>query len=228
MFLLNRVGARWKLIVVAASFSLALANAPAGAVGQEKSTTAEPKIAEPPVVQVARPVEREVTDYEVFNGRVEAAESVKIASRVTGYLTKVAFKEGSNVKKGDLLFEIDARPYQAQVEQAEAELRLNEARLKLAETEYERAKELVKAATVSQAELTKFQAAQQQAQASLEAAKANLAAQQLTLNFCKIRLADRWPRGPQQSDARKPRQTRRDGAHHDCVGRPRLRELRYG
>jgi membrane fusion protein, multidrug efflux system len=186
MFMLNRIGARWKLIVIAASFSLALANTPVRAVGQEKSTAAEPKPAEPPVVQVSRVVEREVTDYEVFAGRVEAAESVKVASRVTGYLTKVAFKEGSNVKKGDLLFEIDSRPYQAQVEQAEAELRLNEARLKLAETEYEREKELVKSAAVSQAELTKFQAAQQQAQASLEAAKANLAAQQLTLNFCKI------------------------------------------
>jgi multidrug efflux system membrane fusion protein len=186
MFLLNRIGARWKLIVVAASFSLMLANSPTGAVGQEKPTTAEQKPAEPPVVQVSRVVEREVTDYEVFAGRVEAAESVKVASRVTGYLTKVAFKEGSNVKKGDLLFEIDSRPYQAQVEQAEAELRLNEARLKLAETEYERGKELVKSAAVSQAELTKFQAAQQQAQASLEAAKANLVAQQLTLGFCKI------------------------------------------
>jgi multidrug efflux system membrane fusion protein len=186
MFLLNRIGARWKLIVVVASFSLALANGPAGAVDQEKSPAAEPKHAEPPVVQVSRVVEREVTDYEVFAGRIEAAESVKVASRVTGYLTKVAFKEGSNVKKGDLLFEIDSRPYQAQVEQAEAELRLNEARLKLAETEYERAKELVKTAAVSQAELTKVQAAQQQAQASLEAAKANLVAQQLTLGFCKI------------------------------------------
>jgi len=182
MFSLNRVGRLLKPSSVATSFILALAIIPAGAADKEKA----PTTGEPPVVQVSRVVEREVTDYEVFAGRVEAAESVNIASRVTGYLTKVAFKEGAEVKKGDLLFEIDARPYQAQVEQAEAELRLNEARLKLAETEYQRAKELVKSAAVSQAELTKFQAAQQETQASLEATKANLAAHQLTLNFCKI------------------------------------------
>jgi RND family efflux transporter MFP subunit len=142
--------------------------------------------AEPPTVQVARPVEREVTDYEMFNGRVEAAESVNIASRVTGYLTKVAFKEGSDVKKGDLLFEIDPRQYQAQVDQAEAEVRLAETRLKLAEADYQRAQELIKSAAISQAELAKLQAAREDAQAGVATARPNLEAHQLMLSFCKI------------------------------------------
>jgi multidrug efflux system membrane fusion protein len=153
----------------------------ADAADTEKHTASEP-----PVVQVARVVERDVTDFEVFNGRVEAAESVNVASRVTGYLTKVAFKDGAEVKKGDLLFEIDPRPYQAQVDQAEAEVRLAEARLNLAQAEFQRGQELIKSQAIAQSEFAKFQAAKDEAQAGVEAAKAKLAAERLTLSFCKI------------------------------------------
>src|SRR5438046_729070 len=87
-----------------------------------------PKVAPPqtPVVPVSQPVERTVTDYADFTGRTAAVESVDIRPRATGYLVKMPFKEGSEVKAGDVLFEIDPRPYEAQVEQAEAQVKLNE------------------------------------------------------------------------------------------------------
>ena len=74
--------------------------------------------AEPPTIPVSQPVEREVTDYVDFTGRTDAVQSVDIRPRVTGYLVKMPFKEGAEVKAGDLLFEIDPRPYQAQLDQA--------------------------------------------------------------------------------------------------------------
>src|SRR3954470_21666575 len=75
--------------------------------------------AEPPVLPVSRPVEREVTDYVDFTGRTDAVQSVDIRPRVTGYLVKIPFKEGAMIKAGDILFVVDRRPYQAQLDQAQ-------------------------------------------------------------------------------------------------------------
>jgi membrane fusion protein (multidrug efflux system) len=77
---------------------------------------------EPPVIPVSRPVAREVTDYVDFTGRTDAVEAVDVRPRVSGYLVKMPFKEGAEVKKGDLLFEVDPRPYQAQLDQAKAQV----------------------------------------------------------------------------------------------------------
>jgi membrane fusion protein, multidrug efflux system len=82
--------------------------------------------AELPVIPVSQPVVREVRDYEDFTGQTDAVQVVDIRARVTGYLNKMPFKEGSEVKEGDLLFEIDARPYQAQLDQAVAQVASNE------------------------------------------------------------------------------------------------------
>ena len=87
-----------------------------------------------PVVPVSQPVAREVTDYVDFTGRTDAVEAVDIRARVTGYLIEMPFKEGAEVKKGDLLFEIDPRPYQAQLDQAYGQVNLYQAQLKLAKT----------------------------------------------------------------------------------------------
>ncbi len=87
-----------------------------------------------PVIPVSKPVSRMVTDYVDFTGRTDAVEAVDIRARVTGYLTKMPFKEGAEVKEGDLLFEIDPRPYKAQLDQALSQVTLNEASLTLAKT----------------------------------------------------------------------------------------------
>src|SRR5262249_36982286 len=90
------------------------------------------KPAQAPEVPLARPVVREVTDYEDFPGRAEARERVELRARVAGYLNAMRFKEGAAVRKGDILFEIDARPYQAQLNQALAQVELHKATLQLA------------------------------------------------------------------------------------------------
>ena len=91
----------------------------------------------PPVtIPVSKPIDREVTDFVDFTGRTDAVQSVDIRPRVTGYLVKMPFKEGAEVKEGDLLFEIDPRPYQAQLDQAQGQVNLYQAQLKLARTTY--------------------------------------------------------------------------------------------
>lgn len=181
MLSVNRVGARSSLFFVIAGFILIFAKMKSIPAQEVKRSPP----AEPPVVPVSQVVEREVTDYEVFAGRFEAAQAVNIVGRVTGYLTKVAFEEGSNVKQGDLLFEVDARPYQAQVDRAEAEARMAEAHLKFAQEEYQRTQEVAKTGQLA-AEPGKAQAAQQEAQAALAAANANLQSHRLMLGFCQI------------------------------------------
>ena len=82
----------------------------------------EPPKQPPPEVTISKPVSREVTDYFEFPGQTEAVGEVDVRARVTGYLVKVNFVDGQNVKKGDLLYEIDPRPYQAALDRAEGEL----------------------------------------------------------------------------------------------------------
>ncbi len=140
-----------------------------------------------PVVPVSHPVQRVVTDYVDFTGRTNAVDSVNIIARVTGYLVPVpkavnegpetqagdrakesaaesngyAFKEGSEVKKGDLLFLIDPRPYQAQFDQANSQVKLDEAQLDLAKTTLERYVALSKTTpgAVSEQALDQYKAA---------------------------------------------------------------------
>jgi RND family efflux transporter MFP subunit len=142
--------------------------------------------ADPPEVKVVRPVSREVTDFEAFTGRTEAMTTVELRPRVSGYLTKVAFKDGAEVKKGDLLFEIDPRPYQLDVQKAEAGLTLAQSQVKQAEAEYARAKALVEKNALTREELDKLAAARDEANARVVIAKAGLDAARLTLDFTKI------------------------------------------
>ena len=86
------------------------------------------------MVPVSQPVQREVTNYVDFTGRTEAVHSVDIRPRVTGYLVKMPFQEGEEVKEGDLLFVVDPRPYKAQLDQAQGQVDLYQASLKLART----------------------------------------------------------------------------------------------
>src|SRR5213596_513681 len=72
----------------------------------------------PPVVSVVQPIAREVIEWDEYIGRLESPETVEIKARVSGYLDKVHFKEGKPVKKGDLLFTIDRRPYRADLDPA--------------------------------------------------------------------------------------------------------------
>jgi RND family efflux transporter MFP subunit len=124
-------------------------------------------------------------DVGEFTGRTEAIK-VEIRSRVGGHLAKVHFKEGADVKKGEVLFELDARPYQAEVGVAQAEMALSEARLKLAEAEHRRAAKLLEAKAISREESDKIAASFQVATAELQVARAKLERARVSLEFTRI------------------------------------------
>ena len=140
--------------------------------------------AEPPVVPVAQPLKGEVTDYVEFTGRTNAIESVNIVPRVTGYLTKMPFKEGAEVKAGELLFEIDPRPYQAQLDQADGQVNLYQAQYKLAEITLMRDRQAGSA--VSPLQLDQDAASVAESRARLNAAKASTEVYKLNLEFTKV------------------------------------------
>ena len=103
------------------------------------SPVAPPSNQEPPTVEVALPVERDVTDYVDFTGRTAAVESVEVRARVDGYLDSVHFKAGSLVKKGDVLFVIDQRPFVRELNRAKAQLEQAQAEYQHALTQIESA-----------------------------------------------------------------------------------------
>lgn len=138
-------------------------------------------------VNVIMAVEKDVTEWDEFTGRIEAVESVDIRPRVSGYITEIPFKAGSLVKKNDLLFVIDRRPYQADLDQAAAEVERAEAQLKLAQIEVDRAKELRAKNTISASEFDQKAASFQVASAALRAAQAAKANAALNLEFTEIR-----------------------------------------
>jgi membrane fusion protein, multidrug efflux system len=153
-----------------------------GCQGEQSGNTNDKN---PPAVPVALPVEREVTPYEEFNGQLNAVDMVDLKARVTGFVTKYPFREGSEVRKGDLLFEIDPRPYQAQLDNALAQVKLNEASLKLAKVTYER--DLAAGIATAPQQLDQDKAAVEEAQERLNASKASTEVYKLNLEFTQVR-----------------------------------------
>lgn len=158
--------------------------------GCEKSNTAAENKPAPLKVEVATPVEKEVTDYRDFTGRLQAVDSVEIRARVTGYLTKVAFdpriETGAEVKVGDLLFEIDDRTYRNTLESATAQLAHAEASLKTTTAELARTEELFNKKVSTQADLDRDVGNKLQAEASIQSGKAAVDQAKLDLEFTKI------------------------------------------
>lgn len=140
----------------------------------------------PTIVTVSKPITREVTDFYEFTGQTAAVEEVEIRARVTGYLQKVGFVDGAVVKKGDLLFEIDPRPFQAALDRELSLVTLREATLKFREAELARNRELVEKAAIAKTEFDQSVAAEAEARAALGAAKAAAEADRLNLEFTRI------------------------------------------
>ena len=156
----------------------------AGCAGARSETPGAP----PTPVTVSYPVERYVTDYADFTARTAAVDSVEVRAHVWGYLDKVNFKEGALVKKGDVLFEIDPRLYQANYDAAKAQVAQNEANLKLAQQNDERAKALnaQKPPAISQAEVDQYDSQMYLAIANLDQSRANLEQARLNLDWTKV------------------------------------------
>lgn len=141
---------------------------------------------EPPEVDVARVLAEPVTLRETFTGRVEAPETVALRPRVSGYIDQVAFEEGELVKAGDLLFQIDPRPYQARARAARAELEQARSQLQLAEGEAGRAQRLLESRAISQEEYDQRRAALLNARASVQQAEAALQSAELNLRYTRV------------------------------------------
>ena len=139
------------------------------------------------------------------------------------------FKEGAEVKEGDLLFEIDPRPYQAQYDQAEGQVNLYKAQLELAKANYARDKEVAKTpGAVSLQQLDQDKAAVDEADAAVKAFQASLEVYKLNLEFHQGHLADRRPGQPLLSDARQPGHPGPDVADHGRLAGPDVRLFRRG
>jgi RND family efflux transporter MFP subunit len=142
--------------------------------------------APPPQVTVAQVLEKRVKDWDEFTGRLQAVETVEIRPRVSGYIDKVAFTEGGQVKRGDLLFVIDPRPYQAEYDRAAADVKRYKTALELARIELVRVQRLKDSGAVSEEELDERKSTVAQAEANVAGAEAAREAASLNLNFTQV------------------------------------------
>ncbi|RPE80179.1 efflux RND transporter periplasmic adaptor subunit [Vulcaniibacterium tengchongense] len=169
---------------LALAASLALSVALAACSSQAEPAAGHPP---PPEVSVAQVLTKPVRQWDEFTGRVAAVETVELRPRVSGYVQRVAYQEGQEVKKGDLLFVIDPRPYRARLAQAEADLERARAEARLARAQDERARTLLEAKAISREEFESRRAALTQGDAAVRAAEAALANARLDLQFTEVR-----------------------------------------
>jgi RND family efflux transporter MFP subunit len=147
---------------------------------------ADAPAAAPIPVEVSYPVEREVTDFADYTARTAAVDSVEVRAHVWGYLDRVKFKEGALVKKDDILFELDPRPYEALLNQAKAKVAQDEAQLAFDDAEYQRYLRLAAKDAAARSDLDKAAAARGVDIANVAADKAVVAARQLDLDYTKV------------------------------------------
>lgn len=169
---------------------LGLAVAVAAAVGLAACSDTQagaPATPPAPQVSVAAVVARDVTQWDEFSGRVQAVAAVEIRPRVGGSIERINFREGGEVRKGDVLFVIDQRPYRAELAGAEAALARARSQQQLARSQMARAEALAEARAISAEERDARAAAATQAIAEVRAAEAAVAMARLNLEFTVVR-----------------------------------------
>jgi membrane fusion protein (multidrug efflux system) len=153
--------------------------------GQAQSSAAPPAPA--PAVTVALVKEREVTPASTFTARVEAVDSVDLRARVPGYLERQLFKEGAEIKAGDLLFVLEKGQYEAAINEIKATITRAQASLKLADLEVDRQAQLVRRQATAQQKLDEAQAKQGEARGDLQRQQATLEKATLDLSYTEIK-----------------------------------------
>ena len=148
---------------------------------------APPPAPPPPSVTVARPVARKIVEHNEYTGRMAAIENVSVRPRVSGYITQIAFKEGTIVKKDDLLFVIDPRPYQAALDQSIGQLKQAQAQKELNDRNFVRAQSLQATKVSSKEEFDQAATSQNQSDAQVATAQAAVDAARLNLEFTQIK-----------------------------------------
>lgn len=167
--------------LLAAAMTLALA---ACARSQASGPAAAPPA---PEVTVATVIAKPLRDFEEFTGRLQAVDSVEIRPRVSGFIDSVQFTEGARVKKGQLLFRIDPRPFQAEVNRLAAELRRARSQSELAASNHDRGKRLVSQHMISQQDFDQLATTASTANDDIGAAQAALETARLNLEFTEVR-----------------------------------------
>jgi RND family efflux transporter MFP subunit len=140
----------------------------------------------PAPVTVTKPLSREVRDWDEYTGHLQSPETANVAARVSGLIEKTSFKEGALVKRGDVLFEIDARPFKADLDNKEATVVKDKAQLDLAKADAARSEQLLAQKAVSKQEVDTNNARVEQAAAQLEADKAAAETGHLALDWTKV------------------------------------------
>jgi membrane fusion protein, multidrug efflux system len=142
----------------------------------------------PPAMEISVAVvpEREITEWDEYSGRLEAVQTVEIRPQVSGYLQEVKFEEGRDVKKGDLLFLIDPRPYQAELDRAQAEVERSRTAADLAQSDLTRADKLLESRAMSKEEYDSRNAARVSALSAVKASEAAVAIARLNLSYTRV------------------------------------------
>jgi multidrug efflux pump subunit AcrA (membrane-fusion protein) len=141
----------------------------------------------PAQVEVSLPVHQEIRDYEDFSGQTESVASIDIRARVTGYLSKVNFEHGAEVKKGDILFEVDPPYYEAELARTEGGVAQAESRLTRLKADYDRTVTLHKQNVITQAQFDLATSDVTEAEGTLKAARALLKIAQVNLGYTKVK-----------------------------------------
>ena len=157
------------------------------ALGSTSAHAQAPAGGPPPTVTVAKPVVKDVVEYDDFTGRFEATDAVEIRARVSGYLEQVGFQDGSVVKKGDVLFVIDRRPYKAALDQTEASVVSARGRLAFAQADLDRAQSLEKSGNIATALVEQRRQTFITARAEQDNADASRRNAQLNYDYSEIR-----------------------------------------
>jgi multidrug efflux system membrane fusion protein len=157
--------------------------------GLGRSAEAKPQPPAPHVaeVTVAEVIHKPLHEWQEFTGRLQAVNTVEVRPRVSGYIDRVAFPDGARVKKGQLLFQIDPRPFQAEVDRLTAERSRAISDLALAKANHARAERLITANAISREEYDRLKAAETSAEGSLGSVDGSLAAARLNLEFTQVR-----------------------------------------
>ncbi|MCM2494224.1 efflux RND transporter periplasmic adaptor subunit [Burkholderia glumae] len=173
--------------LAAAALAVALAVG-GGAFGVIRASASAPAAQAAPLqeVDVATVLSKTITDWQTYSGRLEAIERVDVRPLVSGTIVSVNFKDGALVKKGDVLFVIDPRPYQAEVDRAAAQLAAAQARDGYAQTDWQRAQRLIGDNAIARRDYDEKQNAAREASANVKAAAAALEAARINLGYTRI------------------------------------------
>src|SRR6201996_7837329 len=157
-----------------------------GAIRVDASAPAQAAPTIVPEVDVAAVIQKTITDWQTYSGRLEAVEKVAVRPQVSGTIVSVNFKDGALVKKGDTLFVIDPRPYQAEVDRAAAQLAAAQAQAGYTQSDWERAQRLIGDNAIAKRDYDEKQNAPRGASANVKAAQAALETARINLGYTKI------------------------------------------